>query len=57
MSISDIRAALIAELDRQAAEYGENSTLTSQQNVDVTDTLAGTLETVNPNHDYPPRPR
>lgn len=32
----------------------ETTTLTDSQNTDLTDLLATKLETVNPNHDYPP---
>jgi len=41
--------------DKVAMFYtNENDTLTSAQQTELTDQLAAYLETVNPNHDYPP---
>ncbi len=54
MTIADLRTILSAALDGQAVIYGENSTLSSADNTAVTDELAAVLETVNPNHNYPP---
>ncbi len=57
MTIADIRAALNAELDTQAGTFGENDSLSPIDNTYITDRCAATLETVNPNNDYPPTPK
>lgn len=36
---------------------GDEETLTSQDNTTLTDVIAGYLDTVNPNHTYPPVPK
>lgn len=54
MTISEIRSALNDELDAKAEIYGETNELIAAHNVIVTDSCATVLETVNPNHDYPP---
>ena len=57
MTISEIRSALNAELDSQAVQFGENSTLADGDNTDITDRLAEVLNDLNPNHNYPPVPK
>ncbi len=57
MTIAAIRAALTARLNALASTYGESATLTGTQNTAATDSLATTLDDVNPNHQYPPVPK
>lgn len=54
MTIAIIRTTLTNKLNSLAATYGENATLSAGDNTSVTDQLATLLDTVNPNHDYPP---
>lgn len=54
MTIAEIRTALNNKLDEVAGTTNEHTTLTETANVALTDELAEILETVNPNHDYPP---
>ena len=53
-TIEDIRTALTSALNDLAGQYGEDDPLTPAENTTVTDTLAEQLETLNPNHNYPP---
>lgn len=49
-----IKEALDAAIDNWETGIGQNDILTETQNVELTDLLAGVLENVNPNHNYPP---
>ena len=55
MTIATIRAALMAELDLQAAQFGEDVNLSSTNNTIVTDKVAEIAGTLNPNSTYPPK--
>lgn len=57
MTIATIRAVLTARLNALASEHGETTELTAAVNTTVTDSLADTLDDVNPNHQYPPVPK
>jgi len=56
MTIDDILSALSAKADDLKGVYGTGN-LSAGENTNVTDELAKVLETVNPNHDYPPVPK
>lgn len=53
MTIETIKAALVAKCESLELIYGDGD-LNPANNTSVTDELATVLETVNPNHDYPP---
>lgn len=50
-----IRAAVVTPINNSSK--GENEALTDAEAIALTDACASALETVNPNHDYPPTPR
>lgn len=56
MTIAEIKQAIDAFTADFLATNNltEDSELTEAQNVAYTDGVAGVLETVNPNHSYPP---
>jgi len=56
VNIATIRQAMNDQFDVYAGIYGENNNLTPAQNTEVTD-AAVILSTVNPNNDYPPKPK
>lgn len=57
MTKQDMIDALTSTITNTLVEVGPEETLTGTQCTTLTDAAAGTLETVNPNHDYPPTPR
>lgn len=54
MTINDIEATLLDKIAILKSMYGASALLSDSQNTQATDDLASVLETVNPNHDYPP---
>lgn len=54
MTINDIENSLLNTLGLLKAQYGATTTLNAHDNTAATDDLASVLETLNPNHDYPP---
>lgn len=57
MTKQEILSALETAIGTTLAEIPIDETLSSADNTTITDALAGVLETVNPNHNYPPTPR
>lgn len=57
MSKQEIINALTAIVTDTLPEIELGDTLTGTQQTSITDAVSGVLETVNPNHDYPPTPR
>ncbi len=57
MTKSEILSALEATISSAFEGLDPEETLSETQNVGLTDELAGVLETVNPNHNYPPVPK
>ena len=55
-TIDNIKDALLSRINALKEIYGAGE-LSNYDNTAVTDSLAEVLETVNPNHDYPPTPR
>lgn len=54
MTKQDIINAVVDAITHSTPLKGLNDELTTQENVLATDDAAAALETVNPNHDYPP---
>lgn len=56
MTAGTIKTQLTTSINSYLTAHGldDASVLTDSQNVALTDQLAGVLETVNPNHGYPP---
>lgn len=54
MNLENIFAPLEAKKAELVALYGLTNELTETANVAITDELAEILNTVNPNHQYPP---
>ena len=54
MNLENIFAPLEAKKAELIAIHGLTNELTETANVAITDELAEILNTVNPNHDYPP---
>lgn len=57
MTINGIENELAAKIADLKLTYGADATLSVSDNTAAADELAGILETVNPNHDFPPTPR
>lgn len=57
MTKDTIISTLTAIATETLPEIAGDTELTGTQCMTITDALAGGLETVNPNHDYPPTPR
>ena len=57
MTKQQILDGLTEAINETLTQVTMNEELTESQNTSLTDVLAGVLENVNPNHNYPPVPK